>query len=90
MAKKANEFGRIEGESKVSKFKQIKWGAIGKTALVVGLVLLGVAGTLQYQKFINDTKTQGVAEYIARECDKYTDKDKKTTWLECEVTKEQQ
>ena len=90
MAKKANEYGRIEGEPKVSKLKSIKWGAITKITIVVGLVLLGVAGTLQYQKFIADTKAQGVAEYIARECDKYTDEDKKTTWLECEVTKEQQ
>ena len=90
MAKKANEFGRIEGDKKVNKIKTIKWGAISKVALVVGLIALGVAGTLQYQKFINDTKMQGVAEYIVRECDKYTDENKKTTWLECEVTKEQQ
>lgn len=90
MTKKPNEFGRIEGEKKVSKLKSIKWGAITKITLVVGLVLLGVAGTLQYQKFIDDTKAQGVAEYVANECDEYSDKDNKTTWLECEVVKAQQ
>ena len=89
MSKKPNAMGRIEGEPKMSKIKQVKWGAIGKTALVIGLVLLGVAGTLQYQQTIRDIKADGVNEYKTSNCDKFSDKDKKATWLECEVVKGQ-
>lgn len=56
------------------------------TLYVVGaiaLVTLGVAGTLKYQSFINNVKREGVAEFKLT-CEKFSDKDKKTTWLECD------
>ena len=87
MSKKPNAMGRIEGEPKVSKFKTFNWGGLGKTALVIGLVLLGVAGTLQYQQWIRSIKADGVTEYTASKCEKFSDKDKKQTWLECDVVK---
>lgn len=83
MTKRPNKLGRIEGETKVRWYKKTNWRVIGKTVLAVGLVALGVLGTLQYQKIINNIKTEGVAEY-KRTCEKFTDKDKKVTWLECD------
>lgn len=47
------------------------------------LITLGVAGTLKYQSFIDNVKSDGVAEFVLSDCDKYTDK--KTTWLECDI-----
>ena len=48
MTKRPNKLGRIEGEPKVRWYKKTNWSVIGKTVLVVGLVALGVLGTLQY------------------------------------------
>lgn len=83
MTKRPNKLGRIEGETKVRWYKKTNWRVIGKTVLAVGLVALGVLGTLQYQKIINNIKTEGVAEYKLT-CEKLTDKDKRVTWLECD------
>ena len=83
MTKRPNKLGRIEGETKVRWYKKTNWRVIGKTVLAVGLVALGVLGTLQYQKIINNIKTEGVAEYKLT-CEKLTDKDKTVTWLECD------
>lgn len=60
--------------------KQMK--IVGTVVLVVALVTAGVAGTLGYQKFIADTKAQGVAEYQINDCNKFTDKN--VIWLECD------
>lgn len=83
MTKRPNKLGRIEGETKVRWYKKTNWRVIGKTVLAVGLVALGVLGTLQYQKIINNIKAEGVAEYKLT-CKKFTDKNKKVTWLECD------
>nr|DAF59528.1 MAG TPA: hypothetical protein [Podoviridae sp. ctU557] len=83
MTKRPNKLGRIESETKVRWYKKTNWRVIGKTVLAVGLVALGVLGTLQYQKIINNIKAEGVAEYKLT-CEKFTDKDKKVTWLECD------
>lgn len=83
MTKRPNKLGRIEGETKVRWYKKTNWRVISKTVLAVGLVALGVLGTLQYQKIINNIKAEGVAEYKLT-CEKLTDKDKKVTWLECD------
>lgn len=56
---------------------------VGIVVLVVVLIASGVAGTLTYQKFISDTKAQGVTEFKANDCDKYA-KDG-MTWLECDL-----
>ena len=47
------------------------------------LVILGAAGALKYQGFINSVKAQGVAEYKQDKCESYS-KDG-ATWFECEV-----
>ena len=59
-----------------------QWKNIGIVVAIVALVVAGVAGTLGYQKFISDTKAQGVAEYKENDCKKFTDKN--VTWLECD------
>jgi len=59
-----------------------QWKNIGTAVVIVALVVAGVAGTLGFQKFIADTKAQGVAEYQVNECNKFTDKN--VTWLECD------
>lgn len=85
MAKKPNKMGRIEADPKPKK----NWKKIGKVtlyiALPIALMTLGVVGTLKYQEFINNTKAEGVAEYKINKCEKFTDEDKKTTWLECDI-----
>lgn len=85
MAKRPNAMGRIEGEPKQNKFKALPWAGIGKTLLFVGLIVLGVIGTLQFQKTINDIKEQGASEYRLNNCENYTSEDKKHTWLECDA-----
>lgn len=82
MAKRPNKLGRIEGEPKVRWYKKANWSVIGKTALAIGLIVLGVLGTLQYQRIINNIKAEGVAEYKLT-CEKFTSKDENVTWLEC-------
>lgn len=66
---------------KINK-KQVK--ATAYVASMVLLVALGVVGTLQYQRFINGVKAQGVSEYKINHCNKYNDPKTKTNWLECE------
>ena len=83
MTKRPNKLGRIEGEPKVRWYKKTNWSVIGKTVLVVGLVALGVAGTLSYQNFINNVKAEGVAEFKINSCDRYAN-DKGQKWLECD------
>jgi len=83
MAKKPNAMGRIEGEPKIKWYKKIKWGVLGKAVAVLGLVALGVLGTLQYQNTINMIKAQGVEEYKTNDCNKFTDNN--VEWLECDV-----
>ena len=71
--------------------KQVKskknWKKIGKiTGIVLVFIMLplaGVTSTLKYQEFINGIKAEGVAEYKLT-CEKFTDKDKNVTWLECD------
>lgn len=46
------------------------------------LVVLGIAGTLSYQRFEQNLKAEGVREYKSSSCKVYTDKDVK--WLECD------
>ena len=81
MTTKPNKMGRIEAEPKPKRNWHMK--TVGKISVVVGLIGLGVFGTLQYQKTINNIKAEGVAEYKLT-CEKFTDKDKKVAWLECD------
>ena len=81
MTAKPNKMGRTKATTKPKQNWHIK--TIGKIPVVVGLIGLGVFGTLQYQKTINNIKAEGVAEYKLT-CEKFTDKDKKVTWLECD------
>lgn len=83
MAKRPNALGRIEGEPKVRWYKKVNWGTYGKAALVIGLIALGVLGTLQVQKSYNDIKAQGVKEYQANECEVYAKDGAK--WYECDI-----
>lgn len=85
MAKRPNKMGRIEGEPKVSKFKRVPWANIGVIVLGVALISTGALGVLRYQKFIADTKAQGVSEFKELHCDSFTDKKKNVEWLECDV-----
>lgn len=84
MTKRPNKMGRIEGEPKV-KWQRTKkaWAVAPYIVVPVVLVTLGVAGTLGYQNYVSNLKAEGVAEYKLT-CDKFTDKDKKVTWLECD------
>ena len=67
---------------KVNKKQAEKYGKIiGVVAIVVALVVTGVAGTLSYQSFINGVKAEGKAEYQLT-CEKF--KDGGTVWLECD------
>jgi len=70
-------------KEKFSKLKSIKWGCIGKVALVIGLVTIGVIGTLEAQRAYNNIKASGVSEYQQNACEKFSDKN--TAWYECEV-----
>ena len=81
MTAKPNKMGRIEAAPKPKRNWHMK--TVGKISAVVGLIGLGVFGTLQYQNTINNIKAEGVAEYKLT-CEKFTDKDKKVTWLECD------
>ena len=81
MTAKPNKMGRIKATPKPKRDWHMK--TIGKMSVVVGLIGLGVFGTLQYQNTINNIKAEGVAEYKLT-CEKFTDKDKKVTWLECD------
>jgi hypothetical protein len=65
--------------------KQMK--KIGVVVLLVALVVAGNLGTLGYQHFINNVKSNGVVEYTTNKCEKFADVAKKTTWLECNVVK---
>lgn len=81
MTIKPNKMGRIEATPKPKRNWHMK--TVGRISVVVGLIGLGVFGTLQYQNTINNIKAEGVAEYKLT-CEKFTDKDKKVTWLECD------
>ena len=81
MTAKPNKMGRIEATTKPKRNWHMK--TVGRISVVVGLIGLGVFGTLQYQNTINNIKAEGVAEYKLT-CEKFTDKDKKVTWLECD------
>lgn len=65
--------------------KQMK--VVGVVVAVVALVVTGVVGTLSYQNFISSVKEQGASEYRLNECEKFSDKEGKATWLECDVVK---
>jgi len=81
MANKPNKMGRIEAEPKPKK--QLPWKSIGTFVAGVLLVVAGITGTLKCQGFINDVKADGVAEFKNIQCEKFTDKEKNVTWLEC-------
>lgn len=84
MSKKPNKLGRTEGEPKVKWARTKKaWAVALYVVLPSVLVALGVAGTLGYQSYVNNLKAEGAAEYKLT-CDKFTDKDKGVTWLECD------
>lgn len=85
MANKPNKMGRIEAEPKVKK--QLPWKSLGTIVLGLALVAAGIVGTLKYQGFINDVKSQGVAEYQSDKCNKYSNKENTQTWLECDVVR---
>lgn len=69
---------------KVNKKQAKKYGkAAGVVVTVVALVVIGVAGTLSYQNFINNVKAEGVAEFKINSCDPYAN-DKGQKWLECD------
>lgn len=53
--------------------------------VAINLPLIGIAGTLRYQEFIDSVKEQGASEYRATQCDRYTNEDKSQRWLECDV-----
>lgn len=82
MTTKQNKTGRTKATTKQKRNWHIK--TIGKTLLVMGLIGLGVFGTLKYQSTINNIKEQGAAEYRLDHCKEFTDEDKKITWLECD------
>lgn len=81
MAKRPNAMGRIEGEPK----KPFPWKNVMTVVLGIALVVAGVAGTLGYQKYIDNIKAEGVAQYKIDNCQKYTNEDKSATWLECDA-----
>lgn len=85
MTKRPNAVGRIEGVPKVKR----DWGRIGKITIVsiaIGVLpFLGIKGTLEYQKFIGNVKTQGITEFKAHECDEYADPKTGQKWLECDL-----
>ena len=83
MAKRPNAMGRIEGEPKVRWYKKVKWNVVGNIAGVVLLIALGVVGTLQYQKTIDNIKADGVKEYQTNKCEMYAKDGQK--WYECDV-----
>ena len=69
---------------KVNKKQAKKFGKIaGVVTSVVALVVLGVFGTLSYQKVISNIKAEGVAEFKIQSCDPYAN-DKGQKWLECD------
>lgn len=51
-------------------------------ALAIGLITLGVIGTLKVQDGINRIEARGVRKYQAERCERLRDKTG-TTWLEC-------
>ena len=53
-------------------------------AIPVILVVAGIFGTLQYQKFIDGVKADGVTEFKDLHCEQYEDEKKKVSWYECE------
>lgn len=67
----------------MNRIKGFNWKLIRSIAIVVALILLGVAATLQYQKFIGAIKAQGAAEFKDRYCDEYSNEEKTQFWLEC-------
>lgn len=69
----------------MNKIKCFNWKLVWRIAMVVAFVLIGVAATLQYQKFIGDIKAQGVTEFKDLHCDKYSNEEKTQFWLECEI-----
>ena len=79
---KPNAMGRIEATPKPKRAKKdIKWGRIGVTTLMVALYLGGMATVVQYNEFIERVEAQGVSEYKDLNCKKFTDKN--VAWLEC-------
>lgn len=86
MSKKPNKMGRIEADPKPKKKLYLK--ELGVVLLTVMLVATGVMGTLRYQKFIEDTKAQGVSEFKEQKCNPFKDEEQK--WLECEVKRDEQ
>lgn len=69
--------------SKIKKPTKKQLKATLYVVSVILLVALGVVSTLQYQKFINNVKAEGVAEYQTSKCDKYIDKE--SPWYECDI-----
>lgn len=65
----------------VKKIWVIGLFSVSAVALFTG----GIAATIAYNQTIDNIKAEGVAEYKLNKCDKYTDKEKKTSWLECDI-----
>lgn len=85
MAKRPNKLGRIEGEPKVKWGRTKKvWAVAPYIVLPVVLVALGVVSTLGYQNYVSNIKAEGVAEFKVNHCDKFSNKEKTETWLECD------
>ena len=57
---------------KLNKKQAKQYGKVaGVVVTVVALVVIGVAGTLSYQNFINNVKAEGVAEFKINSCKPY-------------------
>lgn len=69
---------------KINDKKLKKYGkVVGVAVATLSLVVLGVFGTLGYQKVISNIKAEGVAEFKINSCDPYAN-DKGQKWLECD------
>lgn len=69
---------------KINDKKLKKYGKmVGVAVATLSLVVLGVFGTLGYQKVISNIKAEGVAEFKINSCDLYAN-DKGQKWLECD------
>lgn len=71
---------------KVNKKAIKKVWVIGLFAVsAVALFTGGIASTIAYNQTIDNIKAEGVAEYKLNRCSKFSDEEKRTSWLECDI-----
>lgn len=62
--------------------KKIEWKPWAVAIGSVGLLVMGMVGTLEFQEFVENTKVQGVEEYKDIYCEDMKSEDNKH-WLYC-------